>query len=80
VNVLTVDVEDHFHVEAFAEHIRQDQWDLHESRVVRNVARILELFAKHEAKGTFFMLGWVAKKFSRPFKTDRGSRTRDWLP
>ena len=63
MNVLTVDVEDHFHVEAFAEHIPQDQWDLHESRVVRNVARILELFARHDAKGTFFMLGWVAKKF-----------------
>jgi polysaccharide deacetylase family protein (PEP-CTERM system associated) len=63
VNVLTVDVEDHFHVEAFAKHISQDQWDLHESRVVRNVTRILELFARHEAKGTFFMLGWVAKKF-----------------
>jgi polysaccharide deacetylase family protein (PEP-CTERM system associated) len=65
MNVLTVDVEDHFHVEAFAAHISQDQWESHESRVERNVARILELFARYEAKGTFFMLGWVAQKFPR---------------
>jgi len=63
MNALTVDVEDHFHVEAFAACISQDQWELHESRVERNVARILELFGRHDAQGTFFMLGWVAKKF-----------------
>jgi polysaccharide deacetylase family protein (PEP-CTERM system associated) len=63
MNVLSVDVEDHFHVEAFAAHIPPDQWDLHESRVERNVARILELFARHQAKGTFFVLGWVAERF-----------------
>src|SRR5262249_36205980 len=32
-------------------------------RVERNVNRILELFDTHEAKGTFFILGWVADKF-----------------
>jgi polysaccharide deacetylase family protein (PEP-CTERM system associated) len=63
VNVLTVDVEDYFHVEAFAEHIPQEQWLLHESRVERNVTQILELFARYKVQATFFMLGWVAEKF-----------------
>jgi len=61
-NVLSVDVEDYFHVEAFAAKIRYEQWDSYERRVERNVARILELFDKYRAKGTFFILGWVAEK------------------
>ncbi len=63
LNVLTVDVEDYFHGEGFASHIRYDQWDSFTPRVERNVRRTLDLFAKHGAKGTFFVLGWVAYKF-----------------
>lgn len=63
LNVLSVDVEDYFHVEAFAGRIRYDEWDTFRPRVDRNVKRILELFARHGATGTFFVLGWVAKKF-----------------
>ena len=62
LNVLSVDVEDYFHVEAFAAKIRYDQWDAYERRVDYNVARILELFEKYAVKGTFFILGWVAEK------------------
>src|SRR5207249_11647572 len=62
LNVLSVDVEDYFHVEAFAGTIRYEQWDSYERRVERNVERILELFAKYKVKGTFFILGWVAEK------------------
>src|SRR5262245_53423882 len=65
VNVLSVDVEDYFQVEAFASHVRYDQWDSFTPRVERNVRRILELFAKHGVTGTFFILGWVARNFPR---------------
>jgi polysaccharide deacetylase family protein (PEP-CTERM system associated) len=65
LNVLSVDVEDYFHVEAFASHIRYEQWDSFTPRVDRNVKRVLELFARHGARGTFFILGWVATKFPR---------------
>src|SRR4051794_16379506 len=64
-NVLSVDVEDYFHVEAFASRIPYDTWDSFAPRVERNVTRILELFARYGATGTFFVLGWVAKKFPR---------------
>ena len=65
LNGLSVDVEDYFHVEAFAQHVRYEEWDSFSPRIERNVTRILELFARHEATATFFVLGWVAKKFPR---------------
>ncbi len=65
LNVLSVDVEDYFHVEAFASRIRYDDWNSFTPRVDRNVRRILQLFAKYQVKATFFVLGWVATKFPR---------------
>ncbi len=62
-NALTVDVEDYFQVSAFEPHIDRADWDRLECRVERNVARILELFARHNAKATFFTLGWVAQRY-----------------
>ena len=34
-----------------------------ECRVERNIARILALFAQHDAKATFFTPGWVAERY-----------------
>jgi polysaccharide deacetylase family protein (PEP-CTERM system associated) len=62
-NVMTVDVEDYFHVEAFARVIPTHEWHRFPPRVEQNVSRILELFAKYQVRGTFFILGWVAEKF-----------------
>jgi polysaccharide deacetylase family protein (PEP-CTERM system associated) len=63
LNILTVDVEDYFHVEAFASVVTRDQWDSFQPRVERNTLRILDLFARYGAKATFFVLGWVAERF-----------------
>lgn len=62
-NVLTVDVEDFFHVEAFSGVISRDSWNSFKPRVERNTMRVLDLFAKYDAKATFFVLGWVAERF-----------------
>ena len=61
--VLSVDVEDYFQVEAFAKQIPRSEWDRYPSRVVANTHRLLDLFDEFGAKGTYFMLGWVANKF-----------------
>ncbi len=61
-NALTIDVEDYFQVSAFAPYIRRDDWDDCESRVERNVSRILELLDQHGVKATFFTLGWIAQR------------------
>ena len=62
-NAMTVDVEDYLHVSAFEKHIRRQDWDALPCRVERNTDRVLALFADHEVKATFFMLGWVAERY-----------------
>lgn len=62
-NAMTIDVEDYFQVSAFAPHIARNQWDSLPCRVERNVMRIVEMLAAHNAKATFFTLGWVAERY-----------------
>jgi polysaccharide deacetylase family protein (PEP-CTERM system associated) len=60
---MSIDVEDYFHVAALSNVIRPEQWDSLPSRVEQNTERLLELFAKHDVRATFFVLGWVAERF-----------------
>ena len=62
-NAMTVDVEDYLHVSAFEKHIRRQDWEALPCRVERNTDRVLSLFADHDVKATFFMLGWVAERY-----------------
>ncbi|MBY0496924.1 MAG: DUF3473 domain-containing protein [Cyanobacteria bacterium] len=62
-NAISVDVEDYFHASAFDRVVPRSAWDDYESRVVPNTHRLLDLFDEQRVKGTFFVLGWVAKKF-----------------
>jgi polysaccharide deacetylase family protein (PEP-CTERM system associated) len=62
-NALTIDVEDYFHVSAFASHIARADWDRMPCRVERNVDTILQLLQEHRVHATFFMLGWVAERY-----------------
>jgi len=61
-NALTVDVEDYFHVAAFARHIDPATWDQFPLQVERNTHRLLDRFAEREVRATFFVLGWVAER------------------
>jgi polysaccharide deacetylase family protein (PEP-CTERM system associated) len=58
----TVDVEEHFQVSALAPYVPRDTWETLESRVEANNGRILALLDRFGAKGTFFVLGWVAER------------------
>jgi polysaccharide deacetylase family protein (PEP-CTERM system associated) len=58
----TVDVEEYFQVSALEHVVRRAEWRRHESRVAASVARLLDLMARHGARGTFFVLGWVAEE------------------
>lgn len=62
VNAMTVDVEDYFHVSAFEASVSRAGWSALESRVRRNTERLLDLFAAHDVRATFFVLGWVAER------------------
>ncbi len=63
VNALTIDVEDYFHVSAFAPQIDRRDWAGMPCRVERNVDVILALLAEGGVKATFFCLGWVAERY-----------------
>jgi polysaccharide deacetylase family protein (PEP-CTERM system associated) len=62
MNVMSVDVEEHFHVAAFDAQISRAQWTQLPSRVEANTDRILQLFADSQVSATFFILGWVAER------------------
>ena len=62
IHAFTVDVEDYFHVEAFANAIHRDTWPQLEYRCERNVYRMLDMLAERSVRGTFFVLGWVADR------------------
>src|SRR5712671_3677036 len=61
-NALTIDVEDYFHVEAFAGVIDRRDWDSQPRRVTRNTNRLLDILAEAGVIATFFTLGWVAAR------------------
>jgi len=63
LNIASVDVEDYFHVEAFARVIDRAQWSGYATRVEANTRRILDLFDESSVRGTFFILGWVAERY-----------------
>jgi polysaccharide deacetylase family protein (PEP-CTERM system associated) len=58
----TVDVEEYFQVAAMEPYVLRSSWDSRASRVDIGVMKLLELLSRHDARGTFFTLGWVAKK------------------
>lgn len=62
INALTIDVEDYFQVNAFANHVRQDQWDSYPLRVEGNTRRILDILDSFSITATFFVLGWIAER------------------
>lgn len=64
-NILSVDVEDFFHVEAFSDIVHRENWDSYPCRVEANTRRILDLFDELGVTGTFFVLGWVAERYPR---------------
>lgn len=62
LNALSVDVEEHFQVSAFARTVDPQQWRSFESRVVRNTEEVLGILSEWDVKATFFFLGCVAEE------------------
>lgn len=61
-NAFTIDVEDYFHVSAFAENVSKASWSAFPSRVETNTRLILDLLSECDIVATFFVLGWVAER------------------
>jgi len=61
-HLLTILVEDYFHVGAFGNLIQQRNWSNFEPRYERNTLKALDLLDDYDTKATFFVLGWIAEQ------------------
>jgi polysaccharide deacetylase family protein (PEP-CTERM system associated) len=59
-HLLTVALEDYYHVSSFRGIIERGQWSRFERRLEIGTERTLALLAEREIRATFFVLGWVA--------------------
>jgi len=57
----TVDVEEYFQVKALESVVRRDEWLSRPSRVAHSIDALLSSLERNGTKGTFFVLGWLAK-------------------
>ncbi len=62
IHHFTVDVEEYFHVSSMEPHIPVSEWAGKASRLQPVMDQILGLLSDHDARGTFFVLGWVARR------------------
>ena len=61
-HILTVLLEDYFHVGAFNRIIQHEQWYRFETRFEQNTLNTLDLLDRFQIKATFFVLGWIADR------------------
>lgn len=62
VNILTVDLEDWYHICGVAPWLPAERWPQLESRVDHTTQRILALLAARGVRATFFVLGYIADR------------------
>ena len=74
-NYLTIDVEDYYHVSAFERIVEHKDWNRYDSRIEVNTKIILDLLDSYNIKATFFVLGWIAGKFSHLIKVSKKYRS-----
>ena len=58
----STDVEDYFQVEALRGFCPREGWDTFEDRTEASTNLLLEVLARRGARGTFFVLGWIAQR------------------
>lgn len=63
MNILTFDIEEWFHLLDNDSTKTEVKWNNYEVRIYDNVDRILQILDETNTKATFFVIGWVAKKY-----------------
>jgi polysaccharide deacetylase family protein (PEP-CTERM system associated) len=61
VHFFTVDVEEYFQAKAMESVVGRNDWLSRPSRVAGSIDALLEILDRHRVRGTFFVLGWLAK-------------------
>lgn len=68
MQILTIDIEDWFHILDHDQTRYIEQWKTFESRVNRDTDLILSLLEQHQQKATFFILGWIGEQHPQLIK------------
>jgi polysaccharide deacetylase family protein (PEP-CTERM system associated) len=63
MNILTFDVEEWFHLLENASTSTEKEWNTYPVRIHENMDRIFAILERHKQKATFFVLGWIAKRY-----------------
>src|SRR3954468_14012319 len=63
MKILTIDLEDWFHILAHEKTSGPVHWENFESRVEANTDWLLQQLSHFNQPATFFCLGWIAKKY-----------------
>lgn len=63
MNILTFDVEEWFHLLDNDSSRSEEQWNNYEVRIYENMERIFEILESSNTKATFFIIGWIAKRY-----------------
>jgi len=61
LHFFTVDVEEYFQVKALESVVGRGEWLSRPSRVAASIDALLTVLDEHGARGTFFVLGWLAE-------------------
>ncbi len=59
----STDVEDYFQSEVMRHLFPRETWERQAARVEANTERVLEVAEEAGARGTFFILGWIAERY-----------------
>ncbi len=65
IHALTIDLEDYFHTEVASQGVSFSDWEHQPSRIEASTHRLLDMMDSCQTQGTFFVLGWVAKRYPR---------------
>lgn len=63
MNILTIDVEEWYHILNNDSTKTEKQWYIYEKRLDENIRRIFDLFDSRGQKATYFCLGWIAREY-----------------
>ncbi len=63
MNILTFDVEEWFHLLDNDSTRSAQQWEHYEVRIYGNADRLLRILEETDTRGTFFIIGWIARKY-----------------
>lgn len=68
MRILTFDIEDWFHILDNSSTLGVSEWSNFESRIHSNMNKIFEIIDENNVSATFFVVGWIAKKYPEIIK------------